>query len=468
MRTTVPGTVARTVTRAHPAALARRLGGRARDRGARRRDERPPRRGAVRAAGRAGGGRARGAGPGGPDRRRRGTLRAPDGPRTSSRPTSGPSARACTVGRRGCWPTTARSTASSPRTCWPPSRRPTRGRRACSRPRAGARWPRARRTSRCGCCSAPRPPTPASCCCAAPPSSAPARTRWPRSTRPPRPAAPEIVAEAARLAATALVLRSEPEAAAARLRVRAGGRSPAELAGELEDQLVEALAYRDDDAPEYLRRGRARGGRTRAPCAARRVRLSTSRTRARCARRARRATEVRPARSRARRAADRRRALRAASASSASRRCGRSRRCSPSRPRPRRLRRARDVRSRQPLGLARLGRGRGGLDGGALGAALRPPAPRRGPHPPRARAVRRRADPDDGRRQHAGGHPARPRRRGRRPRDRRRRCPDLGTTAAIFGALARSAPACCWPRAAPRRRWPRSTSRTPRTAPAAG
>ena len=46
---------------------------------------------------------------------------------------------------------------------------------------------------------------------------------------------------------------------------------------------------------------------------------------------------------------------------------------------------ARDVRSRQPLGLARLG-GRGGVDGGALGAALRPPAPGRGPRAARARA----------------------------------------------------------------------------------
>ena len=63
---------------------------------------------------------------------------------------------------------------------------------------------------------------------------------------------PEVVAEAARLAAAALVLRSEPEAAVARLRA-ALAEVPAELAGELEDQLVEALAYRIDDAPEYLR-----------------------------------------------------------------------------------------------------------------------------------------------------------------------------------------------------------------------
>ena len=63
---------------------------------------------------------------------------------------------------------------------------------------------------------------------------------------------PEIVAEAARLAATALVLRSEPEAAAARLRA-ALEVVPEELVGELEDQLVEALAYRVDDVPEYLR-----------------------------------------------------------------------------------------------------------------------------------------------------------------------------------------------------------------------
>src|SRR5699024_10589863 len=63
---------------------------------------------------------------------------------------------------------------------------------------------------------------------------------------------PETVAEAARLAASALVLRSEPEAAVERLRSALAVVPPA-LAGALEDQLVEALAYRVDDAPEYLR-----------------------------------------------------------------------------------------------------------------------------------------------------------------------------------------------------------------------
>lgn len=63
---------------------------------------------------------------------------------------------------------------------------------------------------------------------------------------------PEITAQATRIAASALVLRSEPRAAAARLRA-ALEIAPPELAGELEDQLVEALAYRDDDAEEYLR-----------------------------------------------------------------------------------------------------------------------------------------------------------------------------------------------------------------------
>ena len=56
------------------------------------------------------------------------------------------------------------------------------------------------------------------------------------------------------------MLRSEPRAAAARLRARLET-APPELAGELEEQLVEALAYSDDDADEYLSaagRGRAR------------------------------------------------------------------------------------------------------------------------------------------------------------------------------------------------------------------
>ena len=49
------------------------------------------------------------------------------------------------------------------------------------------------------------------------------------------------------------MLRSEPRAAAARLR-GALETAPPELAGELEEQLVEALAYSDDDADEYLER----------------------------------------------------------------------------------------------------------------------------------------------------------------------------------------------------------------------
>jgi DNA-binding CsgD family transcriptional regulator len=63
--------------------------------------------------------------------------------------------------------------------------------------------------------------------------------------------APEIAAEATRLAATALVLRGEPRAAAARLRTTLAA-APPDLRGELEEQLVEALAYSDEDAGEYL------------------------------------------------------------------------------------------------------------------------------------------------------------------------------------------------------------------------
>ena len=43
-----------------------------------------------------------------------------------------------------------------------------------------------------------------------------------------------------------------------------------------------------------------------------------------------------------------------------------------------------------------------------------------------------------------------------------------GPTASIFGTGRDHAPGSCWPRAGPRRRWRRSTSRTRRTAPAAG
>ena len=63
---------------------------------------------------------------------------------------------------------------------------------------------------------------------------------------------PEIAAHATRVAAIALTLHGEPRAAVERLR-SALETLPAELTGELEDQLVEALAYRDDDAEEYLR-----------------------------------------------------------------------------------------------------------------------------------------------------------------------------------------------------------------------
>lgn len=62
---------------------------------------------------------------------------------------------------------------------------------------------------------------------------------------------PEIAAEATKVAAAALVLRSEPRRAAARLRAVLP-QAPAAVAGELQDQLVETLAYRDDDAEEYL------------------------------------------------------------------------------------------------------------------------------------------------------------------------------------------------------------------------
>jgi DNA-binding CsgD family transcriptional regulator len=62
---------------------------------------------------------------------------------------------------------------------------------------------------------------------------------------------PEIAAEATRLAATALLLRGEPRAAVARLRTMLE-MAPPELAGELEEQLVEALVYSDDDAEESV------------------------------------------------------------------------------------------------------------------------------------------------------------------------------------------------------------------------
>jgi len=61
---------------------------------------------------------------------------------------------------------------------------------------------------------------------------------------------PSLAAEAARLAAAALILRSEPREAARRLRAAIAATTEK---GELEDSLVEALAYRDDDAEEYLR-----------------------------------------------------------------------------------------------------------------------------------------------------------------------------------------------------------------------
>ncbi len=61
---------------------------------------------------------------------------------------------------------------------------------------------------------------------------------------------PEIAADATKIAAAALILRSEPRAAATRLRA-ALTQVPPWLRGELEDQLVEALAYRHDDAHEY-------------------------------------------------------------------------------------------------------------------------------------------------------------------------------------------------------------------------
>ena len=61
---------------------------------------------------------------------------------------------------------------------------------------------------------------------------------------------PEIAADATKIAAAAHILRSEPRAAATRLRA-ALTQAPPRLRGELEDQLVEALAYRHDDAHEY-------------------------------------------------------------------------------------------------------------------------------------------------------------------------------------------------------------------------
>jgi DNA-binding CsgD family transcriptional regulator len=61
----------------------------------------------------------------------------------------------------------------------------------------------------------------------------------------------ELIAEATKIAAAALVLGSKPREAAARLRA-ALPVVPETRRGELEDQLVEALAYDDDDAEEYL------------------------------------------------------------------------------------------------------------------------------------------------------------------------------------------------------------------------
>jgi hypothetical protein len=56
---------------------------------------------------------------------------------------------------------------------------------------------------------------------------------------------------AAKLAAGALILGGRSREAAARLR-RAIAQAPSHQRAEFEDQLVEALAYRDDDATEYL------------------------------------------------------------------------------------------------------------------------------------------------------------------------------------------------------------------------
>ena len=66
-----------------------------------------------------------------------------------------------------------------------------------------------------------------------------------------RDASPELQADAASIAAAALVLASKPREAAERLRA-AIATAPQASRGALEDQLVEALAYRDDDAEEYL------------------------------------------------------------------------------------------------------------------------------------------------------------------------------------------------------------------------
>ncbi|MDA0178736.1 AAA family ATPase [Solirubrobacter phytolaccae] len=66
-----------------------------------------------------------------------------------------------------------------------------------------------------------------------------------------RTGSPEVAAEATKVAAAALVLRSEPRRAAARLRAVLPS-TPEPARGELQDQLVETLAYRDDDAQEYL------------------------------------------------------------------------------------------------------------------------------------------------------------------------------------------------------------------------
>ena len=228
-------------------------------------------------------------------------------------------------------------------------RHPPARRRARARPVGGGRA-RRRRPPRAGRGRAGRRPAPArprrpgrrraSCSRSASPSSAPAPTRCATLDEAAATGTPEIAAEATRLAATALVLRSEPRAAAARLRA-ALETAPPELAGELEEQLVEALAYSDDDADEYLERlaieSAERARRATAPRPT--LLVATSRHAARDS--ARRAAAIAHGRCppRAARARPDPRRRSPGSASSASRRCGRSRRCSRSRRRRRRWRR---------------------------------------------------------------------------------------------------------------------------------
>ena len=243
---------------------------------------------------------------------------------------------------------------------------------------------------------------------------------------------PEIAAEATRLAATALVLRSEPRAAAGR-RLRQPAlehRAAATLAGELEEQLVEAARLqrrrRRRVPARVVERARRARRRRRSP-----RRCSCHLAHARALAGAPREEVLPPARRAladprvfARLGVERFAALWAIEALMAVEAA------------PEAAEATRAMSDLANRSGSRSSRRRGGVDGGALGAALRAPAARRGPRPARARARRRPADPGDGGREHADGDPARPRRRARRPRGRRRASRAAARPAAIFGLWA--------------------------------